>query len=142
MSELGLDLKKSEEARLIQLFQTKCDENGAMDLGHFIQLVIERGMISNKYGLEIFYAAFRAACADDFDQQKRGKKPLMDNSKFFYAIILLSKILFFSEPVPFEAMFSNMLVEKLVTGGGIPNTSRLPKSDQHTIDAMAAIYSP
>jgi len=61
----------------------------------------------------------------------------MDNKKFFYAIILLSKVLFYSEPVPFEAMFTNVLVDKLITGVGIPHVSRLPKSDQHTVDAIA-----
>jgi hypothetical protein len=143
MSELGLDLKKSEEARLIQLFQTKCDEMGGMDLAHFISLAIERSMISNKYGLDVFYSAFKAACPDEIDKQNRVKQnTLMDNNKFFYAMVLLSKILFFCEPVPFDAMFSNMLVDKLVTGVGIPHLSRLPRSDQHTIDAMAAIYSP
>jgi len=48
-----------------------------MDIAHFITLAIERGMISNKYGLEIFYSAYRAACASDFEQQQqkgRGNK--------------------------------------------------------------------
>jgi len=65
----------------------------------------------------------------------------MDNKKFFYAIVLLSKVLFYSEPVPFDAMFSNVLVDKMSSGGGIPNVSRLPKTDQQTIDAIAQIYT-
>lgn len=85
--------------------------------------------MTNKHGLEVFYAAFRAACGEEFDQQKRGKKLVIDNQKFFFAIILLSKVLFYVEQNPFEAMFSNILVDKLVTGGGLPSVSRLPKSD-------------
>lgn len=144
MSELGMDLKKSQEARLIQLFQTKCDENGGMDLSHFIELVTERGMVSNRFGLEVFYAAFRAACADEFDKpsKKGNRNPLMDNNKFFYAIVLLSKILCHHEQNPFESMFSNILVDKLSAGGSQAIMGRLPKSDQETIDAVRAIYSP
>jgi hypothetical protein len=28
---------------------------------------IERNMVSNKFGIEIFYAAFKEACGEDFD---------------------------------------------------------------------------
>jgi len=36
-----------------------------MDLTHFILLAIERNMISNKHGIEIFYTAFKEAAANN-----------------------------------------------------------------------------
>jgi len=59
----------TEEARLDQLFQTKCHQDGTMDLTHFILLAIERNMISNKHGVEIFYTAFKEAAANNTGEQ-------------------------------------------------------------------------
>ena len=84
-----------------------------MDITQFLQFAIERSMISNKHGVEIFYTVFKEACGEDFDIQ--GNHGVLDNTKFYYAIILLSKVLFANETAPFEAMFSNMLVDKLLT---------------------------
>ena len=70
-------------------------------------------MISNKYGIEIFYTAFKEACGTDFNVANNFG--LLDNKKFYYAIQLLAKVLFSSENNPFEAMFSNMLVDKMMT---------------------------
>jgi len=70
-------------------------------------------MISNEHGIEVFYTAFKEACGEDYDNTTN--HGYLDNSKFYYSIILLSKVLFASEPSPFEAMFSNMLVDKLLT---------------------------
>ena len=67
MSHHSITLKKTEESRLHQLYQTKCDENGSMDITQFIQFAIERSMISNKFGIEIFYTAFKQACGEDYD---------------------------------------------------------------------------
>lgn len=143
MADLSLPPKKSQEARLIQLFQTKCDEQGQMDIAHFICLVIERGMISNQYGLEVFHAAFQTACGGS-EASGTNKKvgPKLDNTKFFYAILLLAKVLFYREAAPFEAMFQNMLVDKAIIGGEETYDSRLPKPDQQTTEAVAEIYSP
>jgi len=70
-------------------------------------------MISNKFGIEIFYTAFKEACGEEFnDVINHG---VLDNTKFYYAIVLLSKVLYSNETSPFEAMFSNMLVDKLMT---------------------------
>ena len=38
-----------------------------MILSQFIQFLIERSMISNKYGIEVFYTAFKEACKEDYD---------------------------------------------------------------------------
>jgi hypothetical protein len=85
-----------------------------MDITQFIQFAIERSMISNKHGVEVFYTAFKEASQDDFDHHNN--HGYMDNNKFYYSIILLSKVIFMKEREPFQAMFSNMLVDKLLTG--------------------------
>lgn len=38
-----------------------------MDFTQFLMFAIERNMVSNKFGIEIFYAAFKEACGEDFD---------------------------------------------------------------------------
>jgi hypothetical protein len=109
-------------------------------------------MISNKHGIEIFYTAFKEACGDEYDHHNN--HGYLDNSKFYYAIILLSKVLFSHEPAPFEAMFSNMLVDKLLTGDhkckfqnfnhlyfNLVIGGRLPKSDPDTNIAVIEILS-
>lgn len=83
-----------------------------MDFTQFILFAIERNMIKNKFGIEIFYTAFKEACGDQFSTQSN--HGVLDNTKFYYAIILLSKVLYGNEPAPFEAMFSNMLVDKIM----------------------------
>jgi hypothetical protein len=36
-------------------------QDGTMDLTNFILLSVERNMVSNKYGLDIFYQSFKEA---------------------------------------------------------------------------------
>lgn len=84
-----------------------------MSFTDFILFVIERDMISNKFGIEIFYTAFKEACGEDFNVN--ANHGVLDNKKFYFAIGLLAKVLFASENNPFEAMFSNMLVDKIQT---------------------------
>ena len=64
-------------------------------------------MILNRHGIEIFYTAFKEACGPD--------NKILDNTKFYYAIVLLAKALFGTEDNPFEAMFSQMLVDQIMT---------------------------
>lgn len=71
-------------------------------------------MISNKNGIEIFYAAFKEACGEDYN--KENNDGLIDSNKFYFSIILLSNVLYANENMPFEAMFSNILVDKHITG--------------------------
>ena len=40
---------------------------------------------------------------------------MLDEIKFYYAIVLLSKVIYAHEPQPFDAMFSNILLDKLMT---------------------------
>lgn len=84
-----------------------------MDFTQFLMFAIERNMVSNKFGIEIFYTAFKEAYGEDFDQDHNDG--ILDNTKFYYAIVLLSKVLFTQEEQPFEAMFSHMLVDNLMT---------------------------
>ena len=69
-----------------------------MNITQFYLLAIERSMISNKYGIEIFYTAFKQACGEDND--------FLDNRKFYYAVVLLAQALYGHEDNPFETMFS------------------------------------
>ena len=78
-----------------------------MNITQFYLLAVERSMISNKFGIEIFYTAFKAATGEDNDY--------LDNRKFYYAIVLLSQALFGHEENPFETMFAKMLVDQLMT---------------------------
>jgi len=69
-------------------------------------------MISNKYGLDIFYHAFKEASEGSV---------YLDQSKFHYAMILLAKALFSNRPGndektnPFEEMFTSMLIDKTLS---------------------------
>lgn len=96
-------------------------------------------MISNKFGIEIFYTAFKQACGDDWD--KVTQYGILDSSKFFYAITLLSKVIYAHENDSFEAMFSNMLVDKNLNSNEMPIGGRLPKTDPETSEAMMQIFS-
>jgi len=56
-----------------------------MNFSSFILFSIERNMITNKFGLEIFYSAFKDSCGEDFD--KKNKPKILDNKKFYHALI-------------------------------------------------------
>ena len=70
-----------------------------MDITQFFLFVVERNMLSNKNGLEIFYTAFKEASGGN-------DVVYLDHTKFHYAIFLLAKTLFHEEESPIEAMFS------------------------------------
>lgn len=74
---------------------------------------IERNMITNKFGLDIFYTAFKEACGEEFNEEKN--YGILDEDKFYYAIKLLSQVIYSGENDPFAAMFSNMLQDKSLT---------------------------
>ena len=102
-------LQKTQEIRLDQLYQTKCNDvsyflfiliqKGFMDITQFFLFVIERNMLSNKNGIEIFYTAFKEASGGP-------DVALLTHTKFHYAIKLLAKTLFYKEESPMEAMFA------------------------------------
>ena len=91
-----------------------------MDLTNFILLACERNMISNKFGLDIFYTAFKEAAQTA--GVETGVHPSFENQfilqkeNFFLAMTYLAKALFAHEGKgAFEAMFSHMLQEKIET---------------------------
>lgn len=79
-----------------------------MNINQFFLFVVERNMISNKNGLEIFYTAFKEACGG-------ADVVFLDHTKFHYAIFLLAKTIFHGEESPIEAMFSQMLTDTVMT---------------------------
>jgi len=91
-----------------------------MNITQFFLLCIERNMISNKHGIEIFYTAFKEAAGPGNDY--------LDNTKFYYSIVLLAKALFGHEENPFETMFAQMLVDQVMTGDNRRNSFRLTDS--------------
>lgn len=84
-----------------------------MDINHFIQFAIERSMISNKYGIELFYTVFKEACGDNFN--KDNNDGLIDNTMFYQCVIYLSEVFFANEEEKLKAMFSRILVDKHIT---------------------------
>ena len=70
-------------------------------------------MITNKFSIECFFTIFKSACGDDYDHVKNIGK--LDTAKFNYAMVLLSKIMYFSEINPFEAMFHKIFTDKSIT---------------------------
>ena len=94
-----------------------------MDLTNFILLAVERNMISNKFGLDIFYTAFKEAAGNNMpesaqansDEEVAQGASVLINHNFFLAVTMLAKSLFAHEENPFEAMFAQMLVDQIVT---------------------------
>jgi hypothetical protein len=93
-----------------------------MDLTNFILLAVGRSMISNKYGLDLFYTVFKEASSNqaairgkDDGEDAATNSSVLINHNFFLAITMLAKTLFAHEPNPFESMFNQMLVDKIRT---------------------------
>jgi len=66
-----------------------------MDFTFFLLLCVERSMVSNKYGLEIFYAAFQEAVQNvNLEQQVISGSPddsgVLTRDNFFLAITMLA----------------------------------------------------
>jgi hypothetical protein len=70
-----------------------------MNIVQFFLFAIERNMISNRNGLEIFYTVFKEAAGPP-------GTVYLDHTKFHYAIYLLARTIFNHEESPIEAMFS------------------------------------
>ena len=75
-----------------------------MNINQFFLFAIERNMLSNKNGIEIFFTVFKEACGGS-------DIVFLDHTKFHYAIYLLAKTLFNQEESPIEAIFSQMLTD-------------------------------
>jgi hypothetical protein len=94
----------------------------------FLLFAIERNMISNKYGIEIFYTCFMEAA---------GEKEFLDKSKFYYAIFLLSKALYGHSENPFEEMYQKMLIDSNVNNKNDLIGGRLPKEGPHMYEILS-----
>ena len=87
-----------------------------MDLTNFILLAVERNMISNKYGLDLFYTVFKEASKNqstskDGQYETSGSSSVLINHNFFRAITILAETLFKHEENYFQAMFNKLLVD-------------------------------
>jgi len=126
--EHSVTLLKTEEARLDQLYHSRCDENQLMDFTQFLLFVLERSIISNKFGVEIFYQAFKEAARES---------EFLDIKSFNYAVVLLSKTIFAEEENPVETMFTTVLIDKTITYSNDLVGGRIPKTDSDTLAVIS-----
>lgn len=81
-----------------------------MDFTNFLLLAVERSMVSNKFGLEIFYTAFKEAVdnrnieLEVINGEPESQKDLTRNN-FFLAITMLAQALYADQEKPFDAMY-------------------------------------
>ena len=115
-----LTLKKSEEARLEQVFKHHCDAEGQMKLYQFLLLCLEKGIVSNACPLYKALNVFK---------QASGEKDYIKKSRFFFAITLLARAIFPDEISPVEQMFTKILVDPMVEADH-PN---LPLNDETNV---------
>ena len=126
--EQTVTLLKTEEARLDQLYHSRCDENQLMNFTQFLLFVLERSIINNKFGVEIFYQAFKEAARD---------KDYLDIKSFNYAVVWLSKTIFEDEPNPVETMFTTVLMDKTITYSNDLVGGRVPMTDTDTLSVIS-----
>ncbi|CAI2359845.1 unnamed protein product [Moneuplotes crassus] len=126
--EQSVTLLKTEEARLDQLYHSRCDEDQRMDFTQFLLFVLDRSIISNKFGLEVFYQAFKEAAQDG---------DYLDIKSFNYAIVWLSKIIFADEYNPVETMFTTVLMDKTITHQKDLVGGRVPSTDKDTLAVLS-----
>lgn len=94
-----------------------------MDLTNFILLACERNMLTNKFGLDIFYTAFKHAsqnAAVETGSVKHMDRSVLVKDNFFLALKFLSTAIYAEREREekigaFEIMFAEMLQEKIET---------------------------
>lgn len=99
-----------------------------MNFTQFLLLILERSIISNKFGIEVFYTTFKDAAGDS---------EFLDIKRFNYAIVLLSKTIFAHERNPVETMFTTMLMDKTITYTNDLAGGRIPKTDEETLAVLS-----
>lgn len=116
MANHSLCFRATEEALFSNMFSTRCHQDGTMDLTQFMLLCVERNLVSNRFSLDIFYTAFKEAAMNcGIDQA--GAMGDLDNrfvlvtNNFYLAMTNLAKALYAHEDNPFEAMFTQFLVD-------------------------------
>lgn len=84
-----------------------------MDLTNYILLACDRDMMSNKFGLDIFYTAFKEAAQTSNVETGFSDVDscfVLRKENFFLSMTYLAKALFAHEGKgAFEAMFAHML---------------------------------
>ena len=112
-----------------------------MDLTHFILLAVERSMISNKFGLDIFYHTFREAASNQQietgDQGEGVSYKLLIKDNFFLAITMLAEALYNEEENPFAAMFDQMLVDRIETSDKRLVAGRSPNQNEDVLEILS-----
>lgn len=98
-----------------------------MNFTQFLLLGLDRGIISNQFGLEVFYTAFKEAAQGE---------EYLDATRFHFAIVLLSKTIFSEEDNPFETMFTTILMDKTITYQNSLVGGRIPKTDDETLAVL------
>ena len=83
-------LTRHEDDQFTKMFIQKCYQDGTLDLSSFILLCLERGLVNNKFSLDIFYAAYKEAV----------KGTVLTSNTFNMAMANLSKALFAHEDNP------------------------------------------
>ena len=112
-----------------------------MDFTNFLLLAVERSMVSNKFGLEIFYTAFKEAVDNRNIEQEviegepQSQKDLTRNN-FFLAITMLAQALYADQEKPFDAMYCQMLVDKVMTHDSRLIGGRTPRKNEETEDIL------
>jgi hypothetical protein len=64
MTEHSILLRKSEEARLDQIFRSKCEDE-KLSLQQYLLLALQRNMFSNAHRFPSFYEIFKEAAGSD-----------------------------------------------------------------------------
>jgi hypothetical protein len=113
----SLVLEETVIARLDQIYNTRAHGDKTMDLTNYILLACERNMLSNKFGLDIFYTAFveaaQTAPVETGHNQESDRRVLVRDN-FFLSLTQLAKAIY-SERArdenigAFEIMFAEML---------------------------------
>jgi hypothetical protein len=113
-----------------------------MDFTHFLLLAIERSMVSNKFGLEIFYAAYKEAVQNtNLEQSVIQGEPenhgVLTRNNFFLAITMLAQALYSNEEKPFDVMYNKMLVDKFKVDENHLTGGRTPQMGKETLDILS-----
>lgn len=95
-----------------------------MDLTNFLLLACERNMLSNKFGLDIFYRVFDEAArtaAVETGEPPDNDKPLLVKETFFLALTYIAKVIYAEREKQeknigaFDIMFAEILQERIET---------------------------
>ena len=101
-SGFNLTLKNNEESRLQQIFQTFTNDTGHMKLSDFIILCLTKQFVTNATPIHMILSSFLQAA---------GEKGYLNKDRFFFAINLLSRVLYPDEIVPLELTITRLLTE-------------------------------